>query len=60
MLEDITHQKVNCIVCKTEVNIPIEEIRIISTDQGAMFIQDYNYICQKCGSVCERQFVSIK
>lgn len=50
--EDTRCFKVDCPMCKTNVDIPIEDFRVISTDQGAGFIQNPKWICERCGSAC--------
>lgn len=44
--------KIECFMCNVHVNIPLSEMRIISTDQGIGFIRNPQWICEKCGSVC--------
>lgn len=51
-MKPVKVMNVRCEMCQTELDIPISQTRIISTDQGAGFIQKPEYICEKCGSVC--------
>ena len=44
---------VKCVMCDVQVDIPLSQERIISTDQGAGFIRKPDFICEKCGSTCE-------
>ena len=44
--------KVECVMCDVHVDIPLSDVRIISTDQGAGFIMNPQYLCEKCGSEC--------
>lgn len=43
---------VRCMMCETMVDLPLDDFRIISTDQGAEFIRKPDFICGKCRSVC--------
>ena len=52
MSEEEKVVKVECYMCKVHVDIPLSQVRIISTDQAAGFIQVPEYICEKCGSNC--------
>lgn len=44
--------KVECLMCNVGVDIPLSDMRIISEDQGSGFIQNPQYVCEKCGGVC--------
>ena len=52
MEEEKRYWKVECMMCETHVCLDIDEFRIISTDQGAVFIKKPDFICGECKSVC--------
>ena len=48
---------VSCLMCRTTVQLDIDDFRIVSTDQGAEFIRQPHFICGKCKSVCTSELI---
>ena len=51
--------KLECAKCNTQLHIPISELRIISTDQCAGFIEQRTYRCEKCNCSCIQNIVEL-
>jgi len=43
---------IQCLTCETTLDLPTDDFRIISTDQGAEFIRKPVFVCGKCNNEC--------
>lgn len=51
---------IDCTVCRTTVDLPINDFKIISTDNCAEFLKMPVVICGKCQSTCEVRLTTRK